>query len=294
MDHAHQGYAHPEALVSTAWLEAHLQDPGVQVLDGTFFLSVQNRNAAEEYHDCRITGAVFFDIDEVCDPASSPKCPHMLPSADLFARKVGAMGIGNDSHVVVYDASGMTSAAARLWWMFRIFGHDKVSVLDGGFPKWLREGRSVEEEAPPPVVVPRTFTPYFRPHLLKSLDGMLENLKSKAEQVVDARPLKRFTGESPEPRDVLKQGHIPGSIPMPFADFYDPKTLTMYPAGKLRQLFADAKVDIAQPFISLCGSGVTACLPALAAYLLGFDHVAIYDGSWAEWGNLPDTPAELG
>ncbi len=292
MDHAQHGYSHPEALVSTAWLEAHLTDPNLRVIDATFFLTIQKRNAKEEYHDCHITGAQLFEIDDVCDPDSS--LPHMLPSPERFADIVGKMGIGNDCHVVVYDATGMTSAAARVWWMFRVFGHDKVSVLDGGFPKWLREGRSVEEEAPPPAHERRSFKPFFRPHLVKGLQEMKANLQSKEEQMVDARPLARFKGETPEPRPVLKQGHIPGSKPMPFSIFFDKKTMTMLPADGLKQIFAEAGIDLSRPVISTCGSGVTACLPALAAFLLGYDQVSVYDGSWAEWGNLADAPAEQG
>ncbi|MBF0356612.1 MAG: 3-mercaptopyruvate sulfurtransferase [Alphaproteobacteria bacterium] len=292
MDHAHFGYLRPEALVSTSWLEAHLQDPAVQILDGTFFLPVQQRNAKEEYHDCHITGAVPFDIDEVSDSTSG--LPHMLPSPERFAEMVGKMGIGNDVHVVVYDASGMTSAAARVWWMFRIFGHDKVSVLNGGLPKWLREGRSVEENAGPPATLPRQFTPYFRPHLVRGLADVRENLSSKLEQMVDARPLPRFKGETPEPRPVLKQGHIPGSLPMPFPVFFDKKDGVMKNADELKQAFAEAGIDLGKPLLSTCGSGVTACVPALAAFLLGYEDVAVYDGSWAEWGNLQDAPAELG
>ncbi len=292
MDHAHLGYVRPQALVSTAWLEAHLSDPGVQVLDATFFLAVQNRDAAEEYRDCHITGAVRFDIDEVCDTSSS--LPHMLPSPERFASMVGAMGVGNETHVVVYDATGMTSAAARVWWMFRVFGHDKVSVLNGGFPKWLREGRSVEEEAPPPEVEHRHFTPQFRAHLVRSLAEVEKNLKSQDEQMVDARPLPRFKGEVAEPRPVLKQGHIPGSVAMPFLVFFDKQSGTMLGGDALKEAFAKAGIDLARPLLSTCGSGVTACMPALAAFLLGYEDVAVYDGSWAEWGNHADLPAELG
>lgn len=287
-----RGYARPEALVGTDWLEARLQDPKVRVLDGTFFLPVQNRNAREEYHDCRIPGAVLFDVDEVCDPNTS--LPHMLPSPELFADMVGAMGIDNDTHVVAYDASGITSAAVRVWWMFRVFGHDKVSVLDGGFPKWLREGRPVEEEAPPPVFATRVFTPTFRPQLVVDLKTMRENVEGRTSQVVDARPLGRFKGEAPEPRTVLKQGHIPGSLPMPFPLFSEKREGTLPDAPRLKTLFDETGVDLSRPLISLCGSGVTACLPALAAFVLGFENVAVYDGSWAEWGNVEDTPAELG
>lgn len=287
-----KGYARAEALVETAWLKDHLTDPKLRVLDGTFFLPVQNRSAKEEYHDCRIPGAVLFEIDEVCDPES--KLPHMLPSPERFADIVGGMGIGNDTQVVVYDATGMTSAAARVWWMFKIFGHDKVGVLDGGFPKWLREGMPVEEAAPPPQHSKQTFKPAFRPHLVVGLGEMRKNVESRAVQVMDARPLPRFKGEAPEPRPSLKQGHIPGSVPTPFPAFFEKQSMTMLEAGRLKDVFTAAGIDLAKPLISTCGSGVTACLPALAAYLLGKEDVAVYDGSWSEWGNLEDAPVEQG
>ncbi|KIL99930.1 Thiosulfate sulfurtransferase rhodanese [Paramagnetospirillum magnetotacticum MS-1] len=281
---------HPnsDALVSTEWLASHLSAPDVRVVDASWYTPGQNRNAREEYDAEHIPGAVFFDIDEIADTDST--LPHMLPPAEKFSSKVRKLGLGNGNKVVVYDGSGFTSAAARVWWMFRTFGHRDVSVLDGGFPKWLREGLPVEDL--PPVPRTRHFISHYNHLLVRDLDHMKANLESKRELVIDARAPARFKGEAAEPRPTKHQGHIPGSINVPFADLIDDRTRCMLPTDQLKARFDAAGIDSKQPVAISCGSGVTACTVALALHLVGHENVAIYDGSWAEWGNRDDTPIE--
>ncbi len=281
-------YPNPDALVSTEWLASHLAAPDVRVVDASWYTPAQNRNAREEYDAEHIPGAVFFDIDEIADTDST--LPHMLPAAEKFSSKVRKLGLGNGNKIVIYDGSGFTSAAARAWWMFRTFGHRDVSVLDGGFPKWLREGLAVEDL--PPVPRTRHFISHYNHLLVRDLDHMKANLENKRELVLDARAPARFKGEAAEPRPTKHQGHIPGSVNVPFADLIDEKTRCMLPADQLKARFDAAGVELKQPVAISCGSGVTACTVALALNLLGHENVAVYDGSWAEWGNRDDTPIE--
>ncbi|MBI3444014.1 MAG: 3-mercaptopyruvate sulfurtransferase [Magnetospirillum sp.] len=283
-------YPKPDALVSTEWLASHLSAPDVRVVDASWYTPAQNRNAREEYDSEHIPGAVFFDIDEIADTDTT--LPHMLPASEKFSSKVRKLGLGNGNKIVVYDGSGFTSAAARAWWMFRTFGHRDVSVLDGGFPKWLREGRQVEDL--PPVPRTRHFISHYNHLLVRDLAHMQENLSSKRELVIDARAVARFKGDAAEPRPTKHQGHIPGSVNVPFGDLIDDKTRCMLPAEQLKARFAAAGIDPKQPVAISCGSGVTACTVALALDLLGHENVAVYDGSWAEWGNRDDTPIEKG
>jgi thiosulfate/3-mercaptopyruvate sulfurtransferase len=281
-------YTNSHALVSPEWLTEHLADPLVVILDGTSHLPTTGRNADDEFAAKHIPGARRFSIDDVADADSA--LPHMLPSADVFASKVGAMGISNAHRVVVYDVYGLQSAA-RAWWMFRVFGHDNVAILNGGLPAWEAHGQSVTAE--PSVPVASTFSPTYRPELIRSVDDVLANLESKHEQVVDARAAGRFTGEQPEPRAGMRSGHIPGSVSLPY-----PKLLTagqtVLPAAELRSAIDDSGLDLAGPITASCGSGVTACVIALSAYLLGTEDVAVYDGSWSEWGARADTPIDTG
>ena len=282
-------YANPQALVSTEWLAGNLDAPGVRIVDATFFLPTQDRDAKAEYAAAHIPGAVFFDVDDICDP--SPDLPHMLPSAEIFSDKAGCLGIGDGDHVIAYDANGGAMAAARAWWMFRIFGHDKVSLLDGGLPKWLAGGRPVTDETARPKK--QSFPAEKNPALVRAIEQMLANVETGAEQVADARGQDRFDGSAPEPREGLRSGHIPGSRCLPFQMLMDAENhFVMRPAGDIAAAIADAGLDMDRPVVASCGSGVTAAMLAFGFYLLGKEDAAVYDGSWTEWGGREDTPVE--
>ncbi len=273
----------PAALVSTDWLAQHLDDPRLRIADGTYFLPNVKRDADAEFRTRHIPGAVRFDIDDIKDTGNS--LPHMLPDDETFAAKVGALGFANDSAIVAYDGLGLQSAA-RVWWMFRAFGHDNVAVLDGGLPKWLKEGRPVASGETSPK--PARFTARFRPELVRDLDAVASDLTSAREQVVDARSRGRFAGTEPEIRAGIRSGHMPGAKNLPFTELLGPDS-TMLPAERIAQLFRDAGVDPARPIVTSCGSGVTACVLALGLYQMGHRNAAIYDGSWTEWGGRKDT-----
>ena len=280
-------YANPDALVSTEWLAAHLEAPDVRVVDASRPLTTEDRDARAAYEARHIPGAVFFDIDEIAD--SENPLPHMLPSPEKFASLVGRLGLGDGHRIIAYDSAGLYSAG-RAWWMFRVFGHGDIAVLDGGLPKWLREGRPTESGKPMPGE--RKFTSSMNTLLVRDLDHMKENLESRREQVLDSRPAGRFAGTEPEPRPGLKSGHIPGSLNLPYTDILDPDTGTLRPADALRARVAEAGIDLDKPVVTTCGTGVTAAALALALYLLGHGDAAVYDGSWTEWGGRDDTPVE--
>lgn len=282
-------YAHPEALVSTEWLASRLNDPNVRVLDGTYHLPTVKRDPRAEYLAQHIPGAGFFDIDGISDHTTD--LPHMIPAPAVFEAEMRKLGISKSTRVVVYDSYGWQSAA-RVWWSLRAFGHDNVALLDGGLPKWLAEGRAVQ--AGPAAPKPGDFEAKFRPELVRSKAQMVANVASKAEQVLDARAAARFEGSAPEPRPGLRGGHIPGSRNLPMADLVDPTTKRLRPAGDLAKLYAAAGVDVGKPIATTCGSGVTACGLAFGLYLIGVENVAIYDGSWSEWGLQDGPPVATG
>jgi thiosulfate/3-mercaptopyruvate sulfurtransferase len=278
------------ALVDSEWLAAHLKAPDVRVVDASYYLPNEGLDPRAEYEAQHIPGAVFFDIDDIAD--SESPLPHMLPSPEKFSSKVRRLGLGDGVRIVVYDQRGIWSAA-RAWWSFRVFGHEDVAVLDGGLPKWLNEGRPVDEG--PVRAEPRHFTARMNTLMVRDKAQVLANIESRREQVLDARSAGRFTAETPEPRAGMRGGHIPGSHSLPFVDLLDPENQTMLPAETLRARFSAAGIDLARPVVTTCGSGVTAGVLALGLHLLDRRRIAVYDGSWSEWG-LPDgdTPVETG
>jgi thiosulfate/3-mercaptopyruvate sulfurtransferase len=276
-------------LVSTAWLAEHLSAPDVRVVDATYFLPNEARDARAEYAEEHIPGAVFFDIDDVKDPASP--LPHMLPPPEVFAAKVRRLGLGDGNRIVVYDRRGLFSAA-RVWWSFRVYGHEDVAVLDGGLPKWLAEGRPVDDR--PVMPSERHFTARLNTLLLRDLEQVQAGLAGRREQLVDARAGERFRGEVEEVRAGQRRGHIPGSLSLPFVELLDPADGTLLPPEALRARFAAAGVDPARPVVTTCGSGVTACVLLLGLARIGAGDLALYDGSWSEWGQPDGPPIETG
>jgi thiosulfate/3-mercaptopyruvate sulfurtransferase len=276
-----------QALVGTEWLAAELGKPDLVVFDATKYLPNENKDGRTEFLAAHIPGARYFDIDEVADPDT--ELPHMVPSPGRFARLMGAMGVGNGSRVVFYDQKGLASAA-RGWWLMGLFGHDRAAVLDGGLPKWRREGRPVEAGAAS-AVRPAVFRPDFRAARLRGIGDVLGNVEARAELVLDARAAGRFTGEVPEPRAGMRSGHIPGSRSLPYTDLLH-EDGTFRSADELRTRFVAAGADGTRPLVTSCGSGVTACILTLGALLAGLPPGAMYDGSWTEWGGRSDTPVE--
>jgi thiosulfate/3-mercaptopyruvate sulfurtransferase len=282
-------YARPEALVSTEWLAAHLDDPHIRIVDASFKLPGITPIAREDYDRGHLPGAVFFDIDDIAEPGTS--LPHMIPSPELFARKMEALGIGDDARVVVYDGAGLASAG-RAWWMLRLFGHHDVAILDGGLPKWKAEGRPLDAAVPNPPR--RRFTPRFDPALVRDKRTLVDNLSTRQEQVADARASGRFEGLAEETRPGLRRGHIPGSRNLPYDRVTDPQTRQLRNAEELTRLFRGAGIELDRPIVTSCGSGVTACALAFALHLIGHPGTAVYDGSWSEWGLPGETPVETG
>ena len=273
-------------LVTTEFLAGELGKPDLVVFDATKYLPNENKDGKALFQTAYIPGARYFDIDEVADPDTD--LPHMVPSVGRFQKLMGAMGISNASRIIFYDQKGLASAA-RGWWLMGLFGHDNVAVLDGGLPKWVKEGRAVESGVPAPPVS-ATFQADFR---VRRLRGVGDLLRNETELVLDARAAGRFTGATPEPRAGMRSGHMPGSANLPYTDLLHDDG-TFRPAGDLKARFAAAGVDGSRPIVTSCGSGVTACILTLGLRLAGLPEGAVYDGSWTEWGGRSDTPVEAG
>lgn len=262
----------------------------VKVVDASWYLPSEQRYPLAEYENGHIPGAVFFDIDRICDHSSA--FPHMLPTTPQFEAAIGELGISNDDQVVVYDGSGMFSAP-RVWWMLRIFGHQKVRVLNGGLPAWVAAGGELVSvythgEA---LVEPACFRSAFDATQIIDIASLWQKLRAGDVQVLDARAAPRFLGQQPEPRPGVRCGHMPGAINVPFKQLLDAKG-RMMKARTLQQRFEEAGVNLAAPIVTSCGSGVTACVLALGLYCLGRQDIAIYDGSWSEWGSCEEYPVQ--
>ena len=273
-----------DGLVSTEWLAGNLSAPDLRVVDASWHLPAAGRDPRAEYGSCHIPGAAFFDIDEIAD--HSIDLPHMLPPVEKFVSRVRKLGLGDGNRIVVYDSIGIYSAA-RVWWMFRYFGHGDVAVLDGGLPRWQAEGHPVEDL--PPVLRERHYTARRNWLLVRDLEQVAQASADGREQILDARPPGRFAGEEEEPRPGLRRGHIPSSGNLPYGRLLDGEG-RMRPPEELRAEFEAAGVDLSRPVITTCGSGVTAAILSLGLHQLGHAANALYDGSWAEWGQAADRP----
>lgn len=278
----------PKTLVSTEWLAAHLNDPDLRILDASWHMPATGRDARAEYDTAHIPGARFFDIDAISDKRSA--LPHMAPPVEMFISRMRAMGVGDGHQVVVYDNSDVRSAA-RVWWTFRLMGKTDVAVLDGGFAKWQAEGRPVEDMAP--ILRDRHITVQRQAGLVRDVTQVALASKLGDHQIVDARAPERFRGEAPEPRPGLRSGHIPGARNVPFGRLLNADG-TMKAPEALRTEFEAAGVDLKQPVITSCGSGITAAVLALALERIGHRNHSLYDGSWTEWGSFPDLPLATG
>ena len=277
-----------DSLVTTEWLAAELGAPDLRILDATTFLPGTGRDARAEFEAAHIPGALFFDIEAVSDPASP--LPHTWPPAFLFASRMRALGLDNHDRIVVCDNSPIHTSA-RAWYMLRSFGARQVAILDGGLAKWVAEGRALESGSPSPR--PGHFTADPPAGGLLDKAAMLAHVGADSHVIADARPAARFRADQPEPRPGLAAGHIPGARSLPQSAFFRADN-SFKTGAELRALFDEAGVDLAKPLAATCGSGVTACVILFGAHLLGKTDLALYDGSWSEWGSDPATPKAQG
>jgi thiosulfate/3-mercaptopyruvate sulfurtransferase len=278
----------PRSLVSTAWLDAHMRDPDLRILDASWYMPGSGRDAKAEYAAAHLPGARFFDIDAIADHRSA--LPHMAPPPEKFISRLRAMGVGDGHQVVIYDGAGILSAP-RVWWTFRLMGKRDVAVLDGGLPKWRSEGRALSHQAP--QIKDRHMTVSRHNQLVRDVTEVARASKLGDYCIIDARSSDRFKGEAPEPRPGLRSGHIPGSRNLFYKDLLNADG-TMKSARGLRMAFDDAGVDLSRPAITTCGSGITAAIINLALDRIGKTDHSLYDGSWAEWGMYADLPIATG
>jgi thiosulfate/3-mercaptopyruvate sulfurtransferase len=276
-----------DALVSTEWLAGELGKPDLVLFDATKYLPNEPKDGAAEFRAAHIAGARYFDIDAIADPDT--ELPHMVPTPGRFGKLVGVLGVSNRSRVIFYDQKGLASAA-RGWWMMGLYGHDGTAVLDGGLPKWLREGRPVET-GEPPAAKPTIFVPALRAGWLRGVGDLIANLDSGAEIVLDARAAGRFLGVVAELRSGVRSGHIPGARNLPYTELLAADQTMLAPA-ELRAKFATVGIDAGSKVVTSCGSGVTAAILTLGLHVAGLRRGALYDGSWTEWGGRSDTPVE--
>jgi len=274
-------------LVDTNWLGENLDTRHLLLVDATWYLPNVTRDGRDEYNQCHIPTAVFWDLDEISDPNST--LPHMLPPTKIFQEHMNRLGVQNNHHVIVYDNVKMMTSP-RVWWTLRVFGHNRVSVLDGGLNKWKLEDRPTTAETTKTKV--SDYKALMKPNMVQSIEQIFANLKTNANQIIDARSSPRYTGSAPEPRPECRPGHIPGSLNLPFDKLIDPVFGTFQTIETLRETFSKVGLDAEKPVVTTCGSGVTACVLALALNLIGRSDVTIYDGSWSEWGSRDDTPVE--
>jgi thiosulfate/3-mercaptopyruvate sulfurtransferase len=276
-------------LTETDELARELDAPDLVIIDASWHMPDEGKDARAEYLAEHIPGALFFDIDEIADTKSS--LPHMLPPPEKFSSRMRSMGIGDGSRIVIYDSAGLFSAA-RVWWTFRVMGVDDVSVLNGGLPKWKQEGRPTESGPPLPRTT-RHFTARRNLDLVRDVSDIKTLLKDQSAELVDARARERFAGKAPEPRPGLRSGHIPGAHNLPYGKLLN-QDGTLKSALELERLFADAGVDLSKPVVTTCGSGITASVLALALAEIGHRKTSVYDGSWSEWGADQTLPIETG
>ena len=278
----------PQTLVSTEWLEKHLKDPDLRIIDASWYLPDMNRDPKAEYARGHIPNARFFDIDEISDTRSN--LPHMAPPTEKFMSRLRTMGVGDGHQVVVYDGAGMFSAA-RVWWLFRLMGKTDIAVLDGGYPKWIAEGRETEDMAP--ILKERHMTVQRQAHLVRDVTQVAAASKIGDHTILDARGPARFAGSEPEPRTGLRSGHIPGSRNIYFRTLLN-ENGTMRSPSEITSVFKAAGADLSKPVITTCGSGVTAAILSLALERIGHRDHSLYDGSWAEWGQFDQLPIATG
>ena len=276
-------------VVSTNWLLQNLDNPKLKVVDASWYLSNQKRNGADEYARCHIPGAVFWDIDKISD--TNKNLPHTFPKESLFTQHVIKLGLNSEDYIVVYDGMGLYSAA-RPWWMLRTYGHRNVAILDGGFPKWKLENKPITSAQL--KVKQGKFKAVFKPEMITYLDDILANFDNSEFQILDARSINRFLGVEPEPRPKMRSGHIPNSINLPFNKLLNSSDQTFINKNRIHEELLAAGINLEKPVVVTCGSGVTACILVLAFELIGKTEVAVYDGSWSEWGSCPNIPISTG